>query len=268
VNFLKIYFPKTALKKEYGYYCKSETIIALKKNFSITALFCVITVITLAQQGNKGNFRDQAIQNLIGIYYQSLGSQAELYDAPVYERHIPGFTDGHPFFYSDTFSVGTIGYNGLVYKEVPILYDIVRDELITRSPTGFALALIKPKVDSFSFNGHSYVKLKNDTSEAATQSYYEKLSSGNIQLVAKRTKTVQVTNGITAVERRIYSRDNYYIYKEEGKFESIKKKKQLLDVLKDKKNALQQFIKQNHLKFKENFEEDAARVVAYYNQLN
>jgi hypothetical protein len=31
---------------------------------------------------------------------------------------------------------------------------------------------------------------------------------------------------------------------------------------------LQQFIKQNNLKFKENFEEDAARLVAYYNQLN
>ena len=64
-------------------YCKSETIIAVKKNFGITALFCVITVVTLAQQANKKNFRDHAIQNLIGIYYQSLGSQAELYTAPL-----------------------------------------------------------------------------------------------------------------------------------------------------------------------------------------
>jgi hypothetical protein len=261
-------FKKTTLKKEYSYYCKSEIIIALKKNFGITALFCVITVFTLAQQANKENFRDQAIQNLIGVYYQSLGSQAELYNAPVYERHIPGFTSGHPFVYSDSFSVGTIAYNGLVYKKVPILYDIVRDELITRSPTGFALALIKPKVDSFSFDGHSYVKLKNDTSEAATQSYYERLSSGSIQLVAKRKKTVQVINGVTAVERRVYSEDRYYIHKGEGVFETIKKKNQLLGALKDKKNALQQFIKQNNLKFKENFEEDAARLVAYYNQLN
>jgi hypothetical protein len=259
---------QSATQKEYELYCACETIIALKKKFSITALFCVITVLTIsAQQSNQNDFRKQAIQNLIGLYYQSLDAQAEIYNAPLYERHIPAFTSGHPFFFADSFSVGSIGYNGLVYEDVPILYDIVRDELVTRSPKGFTIALIKPKVDSFFFAGHSFIKLNDDTSGMATQSYYERLYNGNIQFLVKRKKTVQVSSGVTALEKRIYVQDRYYLYRN-GLFEQIKNKNSLLSALKDKRNALQQFIKQNNLKLKQNFEEDAVRVVAYYNQLN
>jgi hypothetical protein len=239
----------------------------LKKTLVITAFFFVLAVPGNAQQSDRESFRKQAIQNLIGLYYQSLDSQAELYTAPLYERHIPAFTEGHPFFYSDTFSVGTIGYRGLVYKDVPILYDIIRDELITRSPNGFTIALIKPKVDSFLFAGRSFIKLNDDTSRMTTQGYYERLYNGNIQLLAKRKKTVQVSSGVTTLERRVYGQDRYYLYRN-GFFEVIKNKNSLLSALKDKRNALQQFIKQNNLKFKQNFEEDTVRLVAYYNQLN
>jgi hypothetical protein len=222
---------------------------------------------TAAQKTGSENFREQAIQNFIGLYYQSLNSQAELYTAPLYERHIPAFTEGHPFFFSDSFSVGSIGYNGLLYKDVPILYDIVRDELVTRSPNGFAIALMKPKVDSFSFTGHLFIKLNDDTSGKATQSYYEILYNGNVQLLAKRKKEVQVSSGISGLDKRVYKQDRYYLHRN-GFFETIKNKKDLLSALKNKRNALQQFIKQNNLKLKQNFDEDAEKVVAYYDQLN
>ena len=76
-----------------------------------------------------------------------------------------------------------------------------------------------------------------------------------------------MSTGITIVERRVYIQDHYYIYKGKGVFETIKNKNSLLGALKDKRSEVQQFIKQNNLKFKQNFEEDAARVVTYYNQL-
>lgn len=240
----------------------------MKRNSVIIAIFCVTTFLhASAQQSNQDYFRKQAVQNLIGLYYQSLDAEAELYNAPVYERHIPSFTSGHPFFVSDSFSVGTIGYNGLVYENVSILYDIVRDELITRSPNGFAIVPIKPRVDSFSFLGRQFIKLRNDTSDLATLSYYERLSNGNAQLLAKRIKTVQTSSGTTSVEKRVDVQDRYYIYRA-GVFETIKNRNGLLDALKDNRNALQQFIKQNKLRFKQSFEEDAVKLVAYYNQLN
>ena len=249
-------------------YCKSETIIAVKKTFVIIALLFVITILNAsAQQSSQDTFRKQAIQNLIALYYQSLDEQAELYNAPVYERHIPSFTSGHPFFVSDSFSNGIIGYHGLVYTSMPILYDVVRDELITLSPNSFSIVPMKLKVDSFSFSGHQFIKLKNDTSELATLSYYERLSNGNVQLLAKRKKAVETNNGTRTVERQVYAQDRYYIYRG-GIFETIKNRNGLLDALKDKKNVLQQFIKQNKLNFKQNFEEDAVLLVAYYNQLN
>ena len=231
-------------------------------------IFFAFSSTCFSQEVTDTSFRQKAIHNLIQFYYSSISTQPPLYTAPLYERHIPAFSSGHPFFFSDTFSIGTIGYDGLVYEGVPVLYDIVRDELITRSPNGFAIALIKPKVDSFFIAGHSFIKLNDDTSVVTTQSYYERLWNGNIRLLAKRKKIIQMTTGITTIERRVYAQDHYYIYGRNRVFETIKNKNSLLGALKDKKSALQQFIKQNNLKFKENFEEDAARVVAYYNQLN
>lgn len=230
--------------------------------------FLGFSVTSFAQEVMDTSFRQKAIRNLIQFYHSSIGTQSHLYNAPLYERHIPRFTSGHPFFSSDSFSIGTIGYDGLAYNGLPVLYDIVRDELITLSPNGFSIALIKPKVDSFFFDGHSFIKLKDDASAVATQSYYERLWNGNTGLFAKRKKTIQESSGNTTLERRVYAQDRYYIRRVDGVFETIKNKNSLLGVLKDKKSALQQFIKQNNLKFKQSFEEDAARVVAYYNQLN
>jgi hypothetical protein len=223
-------------------------------------------VIYTSAQKSDENFRKQAIQNLVSLYYQSLNSDAEIYNAPLYDRHIPAFTAGDPFLYSDSFSIGTIGYNGLVYTDIPVLYDVVRDELITRTLNGFAIALIKLKVDSFSYAGHSFINLSND-SAADTKSYFERLYNGNIQFVAKRKKTVQISSGTLALERRLDVQDRYYLYRD-GLLETVKNKNGLLNALKDKKNVLQQFIKHNNLKLKKSFEEDAARVVAYYDQLN
>jgi len=226
---------------------------------------CAIDVI--AQQAADTVFRGQAIKNLIQFYHQSIGFHAELYNGPQPEPYLT-FTEGDPYFTTSTFSSGTIRYNGLIYQEVPILYDLVRDELVIRHPNGDRFSVFMEKVDSFSFSGHYFIKLKIDstTSPLTKSSFYEKLFSGRIMLLARNRKFIQEQSGTTSFERKIYERNQYYVLKD-GKYYPVKNKKSLLAVLKDKRNELQQYIKKNNLEFRNNFKADMSEVVAYYDQL-
>lgn len=221
----------------------------------------------VAQQSNDTLFRNQAIKNLIQFYHESIGLQAELYNGPQYEPH-PGYNEGHPYFNTTSFSIGSVGYNGLVYQEVPILYDLVRNELVVRHPYGDAFSAIKEKVDSFSFSGHSFIKLIIDSTNTnlSENNFYEKLFSGRILLLANNRKYVQEQSGATTIERKIYEKVQYYLLKD-GKIYPVKNKKSLLALLKDKRNELQQYIKKNNLQFRNNMKADMSQLVAYYDQL-
>ena len=127
----------------------------MKKRFEFSFLILILLAFsTQAQQPADTGFRKEAINNLTHLYYQALGDQAGLYNGPVYDPYIPPITEGNPYFLTESFSTGSVSYNGLNYEQVPLLYDIVRDEVVVRHPTGFPIALIKEKIDSFSFSGH------------------------------------------------------------------------------------------------------------------
>ena len=215
------------------------------------------------------SFRQKAIENLIGLYRTSIGLQAGLYNGPLYEPYTRQFVSGHQFFNIDSSTKGSVSYDGLGYYNIPMRYDIVRDELIIRHPNGFPVNLIKQKLDSFTLFDEHFVKIENIKGAGGLDSigYYHQLySSPSISFLARRRKFMQEVTGRTSIETTIYSRDFYYILKD-GNYYPIKNKKALLEILKDKKSETQQYIKRNRLRFKQ-FEEDVLETVSYYDQLN
>lgn len=205
--------------------------------------------------------------NLVQVYYQSAGNQAGLYNAPLHDLYPFSFNEGSPYFLTDSFTIGNVSYDGLIYQQVSLLYDMVKDEIIVRHPNRFPLALIKDKTDSFSFAGHAFIKFKEpNEAGAASENFYEQLYSGHIKLLAKKRKLIEESTEGPSVIRKIRSRTQYYILRD-GDLWATKNKNTLLSLLKDKRNELQQFIKSNDLRFKENFEEDMVKTVAYYDQL-
>lgn len=215
------------------------------------------------------SFRQKAIENLIGLYRTSIGLQAGLYNGPLYEPYTRQFVSGHQFFNIDSITKGSVSYDGLGYYNIPMRYDIVRDELIIRHPNGFHVNLIKQKLDSFTLFDQRFIKIENLKGAGGLDSigYYHQLySSPDISVLAKRKKLLQEETGRTSIETSIYSKDFYYILKD-GNYYPIKNKKALLEILKDKKSETQQYIKRNKLRFKQ-FENDVLETVSYYDQLN
>ena len=220
-----------------------------------------------AQQVADTSFRQAAVQNLIQFYYVSIDNQAHLYNGPLYDAYPQPFTEGHPYFLADSFYTGSVSYDGLEYVDVPLKYDLIRDELVMlHFRSGSQINLIKEKIDSFSITGHSFIKIEQDSSSInfPGTSFYDQLySSPAIKYLVKREKNIQEMTERNSIETKVYARTDYYILKN-GRYHTVKNKNSLLNVLRDKKNQLQEFIKKNGFRFKANFEAEVLRVVQYY----
>ena len=225
-------------------------------------------VAVFCQQALDTSFRQNSINNLTNFYRTSIGLQAHLYNGPLYEQYPRRFIASHQYFVSDSINKGFVSYDGMEYWDVRMQYDIVRDELVIFHPNGFPLNLIKEKVDSFFLLDHHFIKLKSLKVAGSLDSigYFDKLySSPSISFLVKRQKYIQETSGASTIESTVHAKNLYYIGKK-GVYHQVKNKKSVLELLKDKKQETQQYIKKNKLRFK-NFEQDVLEIVNYYGQL-
>ena len=241
----------------------------MRNRLVIILLFALfsLSLSSSGQQFSDTSFRQKSLSNVIQFYYFAIGLQAHLYNGPLYEPYARAFTDGHQFFKTAAFSNETVSYDGLQYFNIPLQYDIIRDEVIIVYPIGnFFLNLVKEKVDSFSLFNHSFIKISNSNISAPATGFYEQLySSPAISFLAKRTKLIQEVSGRSTIDTKVYERSHYYI-KKDNVYHIVKNKNSVMNLLKDKKSEMQQYIKNNKLRFK-NFEADVIQTLRYYNQL-
>lgn len=99
------------------------------------------------------------------------------------------------------------------------------------------------------------------------KSYYIVLNSGKVLALKKPVKSIveNTPYGAAKVQKTVVNGEHYFILKD-GKIEKIKKdKKDFLNALSDKKDALTEFIKDKKLSFKS--DDDVKALFDYYNSL-
>jgi len=244
-----------------------------------TALFlCTITVLlagnsALAQTlaADSLNRKQALYVNITDNFYRTIGSQSMLYNGKDYEFYDPLLKGNAYVFDNNTFNPGTVVYDGVLYKNVSMLYDLYKDEVVIQLyNSALKITLLKERVSSFDLLDHHFVNIKPDSTNTNSVSpgYYDQLYGGKIQVLARREKSIQTSQGFAgALESYFLPSLNYYLYKN-GTYYSVSSEGSFLNVLKDKKKDLQQYIKANKLKFKKYQREDAmAKVAAYYDHL-
>lgn len=236
--------------------------------------FSILFVIIIICQNNafcQSLFADTslspAIRNAINIYSTTLTEQLGLYNGKEYEEYITPFDEGHPYFNETGWTKGTVSFDGNVYTDVSIRYNLVTDEVIILNFNKVTkIRLLKEKVAGFSFGGHTFKNLPKDSlSPGMTAGFYEVLAKGKISLLARRTKNIQ-TYVWAKVELKVFKRDHFYL-KKNNTFYSISSKKSLLVPFSDRKKDIQQFIKRSKIKYRDNPENAMIRIVNYYNQV-
>jgi hypothetical protein len=170
--------------------------------------------------------------------------------------------NGHPFFETDTLEKGDVFYNGVLYKNVDLLYDLSHDNLVTKYAEDANLVLVREKIAYFKLRGHLFVAGSN----ALDRGFYDVLYTGKIEILAQRKKELVPWSKSVEFDAAFSQTNRYFIYKDSSYYK-VNSKQELLEVLKDKKTEIKAFISKTKPAFRKHFETALLRVAMYYGQI-
>ncbi len=197
-----------------------------------------------------------------------MNMQSHLYNGSEYVDY-DNYIEGFQYFGTDDWEDATIHYDGTLYRDVPLLYDIKLDQVITDNLAGpLRIRLVSEKIRYFTLLGHTFVRIVADSVQnpVVRTGFYDQLYAGNVQVLAKRIKLIheQISNG--QVERDFYERNRYFV-KKEGKFYPVKGRGSVLGVFDDRKKALQKYLREKKIKYKRDPESAMVQMARYYDAL-
>ncbi len=211
-----------------------------------------------------------AVKNLTERYNQALEEEKHIFNGKEYISQDKYFLKGHPFFIASEEQEGDVYYDNFLYTNVPLLYDVMVDQIVLSAPAGSLLfKLENQKVAYFKVHGHTFIRLTtNSMAQAAIRTgFYDVLFDGKTKALAKRIKEPVEDITDRGMEGSFLVKDKFFIFKNERYF-PVSTKKSVLKVFAENKKILQKFIRSQRLNFKkENREASLVKLVQYYNTL-
>ena len=175
--------------------------------------------------------------------------------------------EGIAYYQTTEWQKGTLVFRDILYKDVFLKYDLVKDEAIIQHINGFTgVTLFTPRIKAFTLENKKFIYLPGNN-EFVQPGIYEELVNGRLSLYAKRSKIIKETVVSTGVERKFIDRNDFYVLRE-GEFYHIKKEKAMMDLVKEKKDEISSLLKEAGIKHKQHPEAALIKMVEYYNLLS
>jgi hypothetical protein len=209
-----------------------------------------------------------AISNTIAFYQRAIGDQSGIYNGTQYYRYPDFINSGHVFFMFDSLTNGSVNYDGIVYKNVQLLYDEMTDQLLTTDYRKENLVqLVKLKVGRFTISNHNFVRIA-DGVPGISPGYYRQLYNGKSEVLGKEVKTIdkRIISQFE-VNTTVEARNSYYI-RINNRYRAVSGAKQLLKLMADKHKAVGDHLKSKKLKYKSNRENYIVEAVKHYDEVS
>jgi hypothetical protein len=234
----------------------------------LPGLMALFINIPALPQASDSAFVIVAQDNAKKLHQAALGSQARLYNGSKY-REPELAPDFHPFFSSEDWITGSIYYDGEYFENVPLMYDLLNDAVITEHlPSGQAIQLIREKISLFSIGGHRFEKISDESRQSlpGTPDFLDVLYDGESKIVALRQKFRRdnIEGGKVHVT---YEEKNRHFILRNGVFFPVKSKASLLKILSDRKQELKKHARQKGIFFSRDREGALQSLAKYYDTL-
>jgi hypothetical protein len=233
--------------------------------------YFLISINNIVAQLSPGDslFYQKAVSNLVSLYHQSSGDQSGIYSGTQYGGYPFSFTEGHPFFYTDKSGTGSVLYDGVLYENVQLQYDELK-EVVVMQDASHRIQLVNERIAAFTVFNNRFIRLERDSLNRSLVStgFYNLLYEGNVSALKKETKELREelrSNG-EGIQRYIDVRKYYYI-KKNNEYYPVKNKKSVTGIYADHKKEIQQFIRKNKLSFRKAPDEMLVKVTEYYDRL-
>ena len=233
-------------------------------------LFCLVFVKTAGAQDLTSDSISSALYNSnpVRLYFNAIGENSHLYTG--YEYFTPDRNiKGSPYYLSDGLWPANLVYDDNYYLNIPILYDVVKDEVvINRLGQNFKISLVTDKLKSFTFHNHEFIRISGDSTNRLSMAngFYDRLYNGKTIVLAKRKTHLQEVYVYSQINLEYIRQDIYYVIIG-GQIVQVDSKSSVLKLFQSRKSEIKAFIRKNKLSFKSDFERTLVAISAYYDQL-
>jgi hypothetical protein len=234
----------------------------------VLVFLCFCHEISFGQTQTEKKSEQLATKNTVYRYYKSLGEQSGIYHGPAYIGYPYQLSNGHQFFESPNLTQGTIFYNGMLYQDIPMWYDLVKDEVVVQNIDSLSMiSLHNERIDYFSLLGHYFIKISQDSSSSLSTGFYDQIYKGKTEVLVRRYKGTLEDVSTEGIFTKILKQKNEIYLKKEGKYFSVLSSGSVLKVLGNKQKEILSHLKKNAIKFKKDPEKAIVMMVSYYDQL-
>ncbi|GAB3422832.1 hypothetical protein [Niabella aquatica] len=198
---------------------------------------------------------------LPSVFYKTFGQDLPIYNGRLFGGYSSNIK-GTAFFNDVQREIGTIVYDGVAYKDLPLIYDIYTDELIVRNNDNLPYLLFSNRISAFTFKNYYFIRID---SNAVPTGFYQIIERGALSLFCKRQKVIKETIDGMTVERNFIVTDRFYILKND-QYYPVTSKRAFYKLVKEKKQAIAKQLRSQNLTFKKNFEDFITTGIYIYNQ--
>lgn len=209
-----------------------------------------------------------AVENAVAVYYSSLDHQSRLYNGIEHIGYSPRIK-GHAYFQEVEMQKGTIVYDGLVYADVPMWYDMMKEQVIISHFNKFTrIGLVSQKVSAFTLLNHRFIRLEIDSTLGLPIStgFYDVMYKGRSTVLVRRVKTIYEI--VKDEVEREFTQQNYYFIQKDSTWYSVKTYKGLLSIFKDRSKEIKQYLRKSKIRYRKDKENAIVKAAAYYDSLN
>jgi hypothetical protein len=243
----------------------------MRKNFlPLFLLQCFFNNLLFSQNGPADSASaSPALQNTIDFYYTITGENAHLYSGSEYVMANSAVI-GHPYFDTTAMVNGSIYFSGTLYKNVPLLYDILHDDIIiNKYNQNYFIRLPGEKIAFFSISKDTFVRVVPDSANKALPGigFYDRIYNGRTEVIVKRKKVLNEDPPANGVSQFHYLQRNSYFVKKQHIYFQVSSRKSLLKLFDDKNKDIRRYLRKNKINFKDQPEYAILQASKYYDLL-
>ena len=202
------------------------------------------------------------------LYKAATNDAQNLYNGRLYNIY-DSREEEFQFFDSRKLEKGTVFYDGQRYENIPMMYDIVRDELVITHVNGYENILLQSaKVEYFSFYNHNFKRFVSGQgiNPDMKTGFYDQIYTGKTKTLVRRVKQRQEKILDKKVIAQFPAKNFYYVYKD-GKYHTVHSKKSVLALFPDEKKELRKELREQKIKFRKQREIAIVTMVSRHDEL-
>ena len=224
-----------------------------------------------SQTISKTNSEHQSLDRVRALYFKSLSAQSGIYRGVEYTGFPYKLNNGHQFFESIDPVKGSIYYDGLLYNDVPLWYDLVKNQVVVQYTDQFSrISLHNELIAYFSIAKHNFIHIERDplNKSILSEGFYDIVYPGKSQLLVKRSKGTLKEVNSSGVFLTVLKQKNEFYLKRGNSYVPVGTKSSVLKALGTKQKEIQDYLKKNKIKFKKAPETTIITMVSYFDQIS